>query len=180
MTPASQTVLLEVYFEKRILLVRYFTRLTGDAAQAEDIAQDLYLKVAAMQTEVEIGDPVAFLFRMAHNVHLNQLRSLTNRRNRDTAWHVVSHEQVGGEPVDESPSPEDQADGLQKMGLLTRALEELPEKTQSIFRLHKFEGVNQTDVARQLGISLSSVEKHLSAALKHLVARLCRPPEGSP
>ncbi len=172
MTPTSQTVLLEAYFEKRILLVRYFTRLTGDAAQAEDIAQDLYLKVAATHTELEVADPVAFLFRMAHNIHLNQLRSLNNRRNRDTAWHVVSQQRVGGESVDDSPSAEELTNGRQQMALLTRALEELPEKTQAIFRLHKLDGVSQAEVATRLAISLSSVEKHLSIALKHLVARL--------
>ncbi len=180
MTPASQTVLLEAYFEKRILLVRYFTRLTGDAAQAEDIAQDLYLKVAATQTEMEVTDPVAFLFRMAHNVHLNQLRSLSNRRNRDTAWHIVSQEQIGGESIDDSPSAEDRTNGRQQMVLLTRALEELPEKTRTIFRRHKFDGLSQAEVAAEMSISLSSVEKHLSAALKHLVSRLRSPNGGGP
>lgn len=172
MKPAAQALLLETYFEKRLLLVRYFTRLTGDGAMAEDIVQDLYLKVSEMKTEPQIGDPTAFLFRMAHNLHLNQLRSLTNSRGRDTAWHDLSGTRLGGETVDDTPSAEDELDGRQKMARVAAALAELPERTQAIFRLHKFDGLNQADVAKTLGISLSSVEKHLGTALRHLMTRL--------
>ena len=76
MKPAAQTQLLEAYFEKRVLLVRYFTRLTADPAMAEDIVQDLYIRLSGMTHDTQIGDPAAFLFRMAHNIHLNQLRAL--------------------------------------------------------------------------------------------------------
>lgn len=175
MKAAAQTQLLEAYFEKRVLLVRYFTRLTADSAMAEDIVQDLYIRLSGMTYETQIGDPTAFLFRMAHNIHLNQLRALRNSRGRDAAWQELSAHRVGDETADDGPSAEDQAHGRQLMQRLTAALGELPEKTQNVFRLHRFEGLTQTDVATKMDMSLSSVEKHLATALRHLTARL-RPP----
>jgi RNA polymerase sigma factor (sigma-70 family) len=172
---AAKTQLLETYFEKRVLLVRYFTRLTADSAMAEDIVQDLYVRLSGMTYESQIGDPTAFLFRMAHNIHLNQLRALRNSRGRDAAWQELSGHRVGDETADDGPSAEDQAHGRQLMQRLTAALSELPEKTQAIFRLHRFDGLSQTEVATRMEMSLSSIEKHLATALRHLTARL-RPP----
>lgn len=176
MNPAAQTQLLEAYFEKRVLLVRYFTRLTADSAMAEDIVQDLYVRLSGMTYETQIGDPTAFLFRMAHNIHLNQLRALRNSRGRDAAWQELSGHRIGDETADDGPSAEDRAHGRQLMEKLVAALGELPQKTQSVFRLHRMEGLTQTEVAAKLDVSLSTVEKHLATALRHLTARL-RPPD---
>lgn len=170
--PPSQSVLLKAYLEKRTILLRYFTRLAGDSAQAEDVVQDLYLKITGLSADYEVEDPVAFLFKMAHNVYLNQLRALQSGRNRDGAWSEVSRHRIGAEEIADEPSPEAQTAGRQQLQKAMGALGELPDKTQAIFRLHKFDGLSQAEVANRLDISLSSVEKHLSSALKHLMQRL--------
>ena len=172
MASSSRDILLQAYFDKRVLLQRYFAKVANDAAAAEDIVQDLYVRVSNMGDGQQIDDPTAFLFRMAHNIHRNQIRALTNGRRRDTAWHDVSHEYSGADVVDDAPTAEDEIAGRQQLALVTAVLDELPEKTRAIFRLHKFDGVAQGEVASRLGISLSSVEKHLSSALKHLMARV--------
>ena len=58
----------------------------------------------------------------------------------------------------------------QELRAVLKDIDALPPKTRDIFRLHKLEGLSQTEVARRLDISISSVEKHLSGALKHLLA----------
>ena len=60
----------------------------------------------------------------------------------------------------------------QRLALIIEALEDLPPIRRAVFRLHKFEGLSHGEVAAQLGISRSGVEKHVMAALKHLHARL--------
>ncbi len=181
MSQSSRDILFNAYVERRDLLVRYFTRVANDTALAEDIVQDLYLRIEAIPADDNraIDDATAFLFRMAHNIHRNHIRTLDNGRRRDTAWHSV-HRDGAGDAADDAPSPEDTVSGRQQMAAFTRAVGELPERTQTIFRLHKFEGMSQVQVASQLGISLSSVEKHLGNALKHLTARLRPGPHRGP
>ena len=181
MPSSLRDTLFKAYVERRDLLVRYFTRVTNDAALAEDVVQDLYLRIDAIADDDRrtIDDATAYLFRMAHNIHRNHIRTLDNGRRRDTAWHSV-HRDGREETIDEAPSPEDAVTGRQQMAEFTRAVEELPERTRAIFRLHKVEGIPQAQVASQLGISLSSVEKHLGAALKHLTSRLRPDPRAGP
>ncbi len=154
------------------MLLRLFARRTGDAATAEDVLQDLYLKLETGDVTTQVDNPVAFLMRMANNLYLNRLRSQTSERGRDRAWHDASRETTGDEVVDDVPSPETQVASRQQLLLLVATLKELPEKTQTIFRLHKIDGLSQGEVARRLEISISSVEKHLATALRHLLLRM--------
>ncbi len=60
----------------------------------------------------------------------------------------------------------------ERLAAATAALRDLPEQTQRVFRMHKFEGMSHPEVAQALGISRSAVEKHVMAALKLLSSRL--------
>jgi RNA polymerase sigma-70 factor (ECF subfamily) len=52
------------------------------------------------------------------------------------------------------------------------ALDSLPPQVARAFKLHKLEGLSHAETAAVMGVSRSSVEKHISAALKALTARL--------
>jgi RNA polymerase sigma-70 factor (ECF subfamily) len=62
----------------------------------------------------------------------------------------------------------------QRLRQLVEAAADLPPQMQRAFRLHKLEGLSHAETARLMGISVKSVEKHISAALKSLTARLGR------
>lgn len=168
----SRSTLLTTYLAQRDLLIRMFARRIGDAVAAEDVVQDLYVRLETTEVTTRVDNPVAFLMRMANNLYLNRLRSQTSERTRDRAWHDASREHAGEDVLDDAPTPEARVSSRQQLLLLVETLKELPEKTQEIFRLHKIEGVSQIDVARRLDISISSVEKHLASALKHLMLRM--------
>jgi RNA polymerase sigma factor (sigma-70 family) len=172
LTTPAPTLLLTTYLEKREMLVRLFSASLRDPVLAEDVIQDLYLKIARVDPTYEIDNPTAFLFRMANNIYLNRLRARKSADTREQAWHDTHSQMSGGEAIDEAPSAETQLQARQQLERLLENLKDLPEKTQTIFRLHKLEGVPQTEVAARLGISISSVEKQLSAALKSLMTRL--------
>jgi len=168
----SRPSLLGTYLEKREVLLRYIAASCRDPALAEDIIQDLYVKLSALETEPLVDNPSGYLFRMANNIYLNRLRALKSERTRDHAWQATSFESVGGDAVSDEPTPEARLTGRQQMARLKTAIDDLPERTQAIFRLHKLDGLPQTQVAAKLGISISSVEKHLASALKTLTARV--------
>jgi RNA polymerase sigma-70 factor (ECF subfamily) len=70
--------------------------------------------------------------------------------------------------VADSPSAETAAMDRQTLRTLLNTLDTLPERTRSIFRMHKFDGLSYAEVAAKFGISRSSVEKHMMQALRAL------------
>ncbi len=172
MTPIPRPSLLDTYFEKRDVLLRYIAASCRDPSLAEDIIQDLFVKLSALETEPVVDNPSGYLFRMANNIYLNRLRALKSERTRDHAWQAASFENVAGDAVTDEPTPEARITGRQQMNRLKTAIDALPERTQAIFRLHKLDGLTQTQVAAKLGISISSVEKHLASALKILASQV--------
>lgn len=166
--------LLEIYLERRTNLVRFFAARTGSRAAAEDLAQELYVKLATRDPLVTAENPVALIYRIATNVMLDRARGEARAVARDAAWRRVAHATSGGEDVaDEAPADEVVA-SRQRLRQLVDAAAELPPQMQRAFRLHKLEGRSHAETAQVMGLSVKSVEKHISAALKALTAKLGR------
>lgn len=166
--------LLEIYLERRGNLVRYFAARCGSAAVAEDLAQELYVKIATRDVAVTAENPVALIYRIANNVMLDRARGEARSVARDAAWRRVVHMSVGDEDVAELAPADDVVDSRQRLRQLVEAAAELPPQQQRAFRLHKLEGRSHAETASAMGISVKSVEKHVSAALRSLNAKLDR------
>lgn len=54
------------------------------------------------------------------------------------------------------------------------ALDTLPQRTADIFRMSRYESLKNREIAQQLGISITAVEKHISKALKTIAAQLAQ------
>lgn len=166
--------LLEIYLERRTNLIRFFAVRTGSVTAAEDLAQELYVKLATRDPTVTAENPVALIYRIATNVMLDRARGEARSVARETAWRVVAHDTVGGDDVADQAPADEVAASRQRLRQLVEAVAELPPQMQRAFRLHKLEGRSHADTARVMGISVKSVEKHISAALKALTTRLGR------
>jgi len=163
----SSPPLLSAYFEQRGQLLRFFAARTGSPAEAEDLVQELYIKVTTV--DGEIANHGAYLFRLASNLMLDRARQARRSGARDTAYRAATVETAGGEDIADSPSAEAALAARQRLARLTARLETLPDKTREAFRLHKFEGLSHAETAQRMGVSRSAVEKYVSAALKHLL-----------
>ncbi|MBL8554984.1 MAG: RNA polymerase sigma factor [Phenylobacterium sp.] len=166
--------LLEIYLERRGNLVRYFAARCGSPGVAEDLAQELYVKIATRDTTVTADNPVALIYRIANNVMLDRARGEARSLARDAAWRRVTHATVGDEDVAELAPADEAVASRQRLRQLVEAAGDLPPRQQHAFRLHKLEGKSHAETARVMGISVKSVEKHVSAALKALTVRLGR------
>jgi RNA polymerase sigma-70 factor (ECF subfamily) len=93
---------------------------------------------------------------------------------RDAAWRLVAPDSLGGDDVAADAPADEAVASRQRLRQLVEAVAELPPQMQRAFRLHKLEGKSHADTARVMGISVKSVEKHISAALKALTSRLGR------
>ena len=157
--------LFAVYLEQREALSRFFRARLGTQADVEDLLQELYLKLQAAP-DVEVREPRAYLYRLASNLMMDRWRSGMRSAARDGAWAALHQ----GE-ADEAPSAEAVVAGRQGLAAVSAALADLPEGTQTVFRLHKFEELSYAEVAARLGVSRSTVEKRMMQALKALTAR---------
>lgn len=171
MIPPASSPLVDVYFELRDDLGRFIASRLGVGGDVEDVLQELYLKAARATDSVEIRDPRAYLYRLAANLMMDRWRANRRTAARDGAWRMAVHGADAGEGVDDAPSAEAVVAGRQRLQALMVVLDALPEKTRTIFRLHKFDGLSYAEVAVRQGVSRSSVEKHMMDALRILVAR---------
>ena len=163
--------LLAAYLERRPALVRSFAARTGSAERAEDVVQDLYVRLCGLSEAqaAEVRNPAAFLYRIGGNLLLDNLRSNRRTAARDKAWAEDAGERVGGITILDQPSPEDAAWARLKLDQVSRALEGVAPKAREAFRLHRLDGLTHGQIAERLGVSVSSVEKYLSAVLARLL-----------
>ncbi len=172
MTALPAPALLSTYFEQREAMRRFFLARLGPAADVEDLLQDLYLKVVGVDGTSEVREPRAYLYRLASNLVMDRWRSSRRAAARDAAWRDVAYVSGPTEDLDDAPSAETVVAGRERLAQLMTALDGLPDRTRTTFRLHKFDGLSYAEVARNLNVSKSTVEKHMMDALKILAAKV--------
>ncbi|MBR0551720.1 RNA polymerase sigma factor [Sphingomonadaceae bacterium LXI357] len=146
-------------------LLRFLTARTGDGALAEDLMQEMWLRVREGRP-VSIGNPRAYLYRMAQNLVLDRLKEERRRMARDLQWSSSRTDEHGAD-LDRS-DPEKQMIEDERVARFTAAIAALPPATGRAFRLNKIDGLGQAEVAASMGISRSGVEKHIARAMVHL------------
>lgn len=144
-------------------LERYL-RARGAGDQAEDLVQELWVKIASLEPAADVNDPSSYLFRMAHNLMLDKKRTERRRDARERIY--IAESEGGSDGVDPAPAPERTLDARRALGAIRQVLAGLGERTDYIFRRHRIDGVGQREIAEDLGITLSAVEKHLQKAYK--------------
>jgi RNA polymerase sigma-70 factor (ECF subfamily) len=158
-----------VFATQRSQLLHFLVARCGDATEAEDLLQDLWIRLSAIQAG-PIGNPRAYLFRMANNLALNRSRARRRAMIRDRSWLAADGcDDVAPEDRHDPALPADELLARQQEAeLLHRSIAALPPGAQRALRLHRLEGHEQKEVARIMGISRSGVEKHLALAMRHL------------
>lgn len=164
-------MLVSAYLRIRQDLLRYFTMRLNSEAAAEDVVQDIYVRIVTAEIGA-VENPSAYLYRLGSNLMLDRLKQQRRARARDDAWHGAQYVRAGGEDVANLPRIEDAVSARQRLQRLMAAVDELPPQRRRAFQLHKLEGLTHGETASAMGISRSAVEKHISAALRHLMERL--------
>jgi len=142
-----------------VALVSFLRRRLRVSEDADDVAQETYLRMMQYEGSREIQSPSSMLFRIAINVANDLGRYQVTRRESDRR----SLEDV--ELVCELPSAEREIEAQQDLELLYEAISELPPKCQQVFLLSRVRKMTYPEIARHCGISLKTVEKHISRAL---------------
>lgn len=164
--------LIAAYLRKRADLVRFFALRTGSRAAAEDLVQEIYLKIQAGEAPPDLRNPEAYLYRIGSNLFLDQLKQRRRQNAREASWVRATISGDEAEPRAEEAPADEAVASRQRLARLVKAVEGLPPQIAKAFRLHKFEGLSHKEVAERLGVSRSAVEKYLMTALRTLAAEM--------
>jgi RNA polymerase sigma-70 factor (ECF subfamily) len=157
--------------QMRPALVRFFKRKTGSAVEAEDLAQDVLVRVLAHTNWKTPSEAKGYIFRTAINRWHDR-----HRRNGAHGTSVAWNEEAIGELGTQNP-PERVVMVMEELGQIARALEEMNVRTRTVLMLIRLEQMKAATVADILGISLSAVNKHLAKGIARL-AELRRREDG--
>ena len=141
-------------------LRRYLRRRLVDRDDVEDILQEVFCRVLEDGRFLEVENPGAYLFSTARHIVIDRYR-------RDRV-------RAGAHGTD--PSSTDMHGGYLVSGEMEAAYEEallqLPAKCREVFLLRRHDGLTNSEVALELGISVRMVQKHMVRALIHFYKRL--------
>ena len=140
-------------------LIHFLRQRLRTPEDANDVAQEAYIRMMQYQNSRQIRSPSSMLFRIAINVANDLGRSEQVRRVSDRC----SLDAV--DLVSETPSPEREISAEQELALLRTAIEGLPPKCRQAFLLSRVRGMTYPEIAVHCGISVKMVEKHISRAL---------------
>lgn len=157
---ADNRSLLSSFAEHRSALLRFLQRRLGNAALAEDLTQETWLRAANAQgTAATIDNPRGYLFSIASNLALDHQRHVGHRVELQAAAEVV--EAV----ADRQPSPENVVLYRSEFARLLRVVDRLSPRCREVFVLGKFEGLTLPEIGQRLGISRNTVVTHMVNAL---------------
>lgn len=139
-----------------------FLRGRGAGDAAEDLLQELWLKAKATPAQ-PISQPLPYLYRMANNLMLDRRRAEQRSRRREQEWLETDASE------ENSLSAERMFFAREDLRAAEAALAALGERTDAIFRRFRLDGLSQREIAREAGISVSAVEKHLQKAYRALL-----------
>ena len=160
----------------RTPLVNYLGRMTGDSAAAEDLAQEVFLRVYRARSQYAPSAKfTTWIFRIATNLALNARRD-GRYRQAEVSIQEESHSDDGDHRIleipDGKPGAEQHLLDRDRAALIRRAVEELPEKQRAAVLLHKYEDMDYDQIAGILNCSESALKSLLFRAYETLRVKL--------
>lgn len=154
------SVVTPAFVKHQSFLKRFLTRFLSNSHDIEDVVQDSYLKALCAEKNQVIHSPKAFLFRIARNEALKGLRK-KSRRITDYIEELDIPEASTSET-----SVEDLNIAKQRLGLFCQSALEMTPRCRKVFLMCKVYGFSYKEIASQLDISVSGVEKHVARGLE--------------
>ena len=157
-----------LFREYYVGLCSYSRRYVGRKDIAEEIVSDTFLRIWETRETIQINTSVkAYLFHAVCNNSLNYIRKLKKEEILDEYFMETSSENIGFASISEEI--EEQSLTFERINeKIEEAIDQLPEQQQKVFRLKRFEGKKNKEVAEILGLSIKTVEMHLSKATLNL------------
>jgi RNA polymerase sigma-70 factor (ECF subfamily) len=139
----------------------YAYTIVKDSDEAEEIVQNVFFKIWKKKDMLQIGSITAYLYKAVYYESLNTLKHA-----KVSAIHRAHLARTHTNIATDTAA---QKELQQKIDI---ALSQLPEQCRTVFQLSRFESLRYKDIAGRLGISVKTVENHMSKALRLLRQKL--------
>lgn len=141
-------------------LKRFISRHLLASNDIDDIAHEAFLRAYEAEKQRKIDQPSAFLFRIARNLIFSQAK----KKSHKITDYIEDFEHEDVLMIDESL--EENIMAQQKLGIICEAVASLPPQCRRVFLLKKVYGLSHKEIAENMGIAVSTIEKHLSKAIR--------------
>jgi len=162
----------------RTPLVNFLYRMVRSREQAEDLAQEVFIRVYRAREEyVPSAKFTTWLFRIATNLALNSLRDHRHQKLEISMDAPVTADAEGGdekpfEVADKHPTIEQEMVEEDRKKMIRHAIEKLPEKQRAAVLLHKYQELDYAEIAKILSVSESALKSLLFRAYETLRVEL--------
>ncbi|MBV1910210.1 MAG: sigma-70 family RNA polymerase sigma factor [Kangiellaceae bacterium] len=159
---SQESLFHKIYFASRAGISRVISRMVPPH-EVEDIVQETYVKICQIDNKDRIESPKSFMYKTARNLALDYLKHSNNQ--------LV--DRVNNPNILESLLADDELDEMYEQALIQSefshfcdAVRQLPTQCRRVFVLRKVYGCTQKEIATQLSVSESTVEKHIAKGMK--------------
>jgi RNA polymerase sigma factor (sigma-70 family) len=146
-------------FRHRAALHSYLRKFTSGAEDLEDLIQETYVRMYALEDHRDVDSPRALLFRIAHNLAVERARRQSTQATDSVADFEVLNVFSNEAPADE------QLDARRRFESFCAAVDRLPPLCRRVFVLRKVYRLSHDEIAEVLGVSHSTIEKHVAKGL---------------
>jgi RNA polymerase sigma-70 factor (ECF subfamily) len=139
----------------------------------DDIVQECYSKLAAMESVEGIRNPRTYVFSIARTtvlMHIRRSKVVSIRAVEDIATYPIAAD---------DPSPEQQVSDREQLHLLGLAVAELPDPVRRAFQLRMIDELSHKQIAERMGITENAVQKSIAKSIGLLLKKLGRGGNGS-
>lgn len=151
----------EIYQRRHRNLFRFFFRLTGRQAVAEDLVHEVFLRMIRYRHTYQSGEGFeAWMYRIARNAFADQVKK--HRFESQADDHEFEVIDSGG------PSAFDNVAKQQELALLYRALRELPDDKRELIVLSRFQGLTYEQIGQIVGCEAGTVKVRVFRAMKEM------------
>ena len=154
--------LLQALVENRTILVKTAARITGCHSRAEDVVQDAFLRLAGGRAiTLPLRAQINYVFRIVRNLAIDHYRKQAMEQR------YIGSEEEGMHATSGNAPPEASNLHQETLEIIDSALSQLPERTRYAFEMYRLHGVQQKDIAKELGVSPTLVNFMIRDALVH-------------
>jgi RNA polymerase sigma-70 factor (ECF subfamily) len=162
-------VLASLYSKYSQALRKYIARLVRDREEADDLAQEVFVRLSRREDVAGIEHPRAFLHSIALNLINDKWRS-DRVRHFYTAANTADIRATSVDQMD----PERIALARETVRILDDAVRALPPKCRRIVIMHKFQHMSYAEISRETGLTDRAIEKHIMRGMARIELHLQR------